>query len=449
MDQFLRDPNRNTIIVVNAIASRSLDDFILAVKKLEIILSRKLRVVYVVEKHDKAAVRTVLPKGFERVVCSTASIIQVEKALKPYLDNVIAIVCRSEKDLPYFRNIIPHLPYIEAPSPTSIDWASDKINMRRRLRVFNKKISPPYTIVEEITDEKIEDIKKQVGFPLIVKPAGLAASVLVQVCYHEEELKKTLIKTFKNAKAVYKRRGRLTNPRILVEKFMEGDMYTTDVYVNSRGTMYTTPLVSVLTGFSGGQDDFYGYRQMTPVTLKPHKHQAAFNVAKEAVEALGLRSITAHVELMRTESGWKVIEVNARVGGFRDFLYSTVYGIDHTLNDILIRLPMRPVVPRKPKGYAAVIKMYPKEEGVIEGTRGLKKIATFSSYDHHDLNLGKGSDAYFARHGGISVLDIYLKAKDRSDILADIRRIEQTIVIDVKKRRKPAKVVPEEVVINK
>jgi len=434
MDQFLRDPDRNTIIVVNGVIDRALKDFTSAVKKLEVILDRKLHVVYIVEKHDKAAKKLTLPKGYERVICNTSSIIQVEKALKPYLDNALAIVCRSEKDLPYFRDIIPHLPYIEAPSPTSIDWASDKINMRRRLRAFNKKISPPYAIVEEITPEKMDEIKKKVGFPLIVKPAGLAASVLVQVCYHEEELKTTLTKTLKNAKAVYKRRGRRTNPRILVEKFMEGDMYTTDVYVNSRGTMYTTPLVSVLTGFSGGQDDFYGYRQMTPVTLKPHKHQAAFSVAKESVEALGLRSITAHVELMRTHSGWKVIEVNARVGGFRDFLYNSVYGIDHTLNDILIRLPMRPAVPRKPKGYAAVLKMYPKEEGTIGAIRGLKRITTFTSYDHHNTNLLKGSDAYFARHGGISALDIFLYAKDRSDILADIRRIEQTLVIEVKKR---------------
>ena len=57
MDQFLRDPSRDTILYVNSINARSLSDFTKAVTKLEGILKRKLNVLFVIEKRDKVAVK--------------------------------------------------------------------------------------------------------------------------------------------------------------------------------------------------------------------------------------------------------------------------------------------------------------------------------------------------------------------------------------------------------
>lgn len=438
MDQFLRDKNRDTILFVNNISDRSEANFRHAVKELSKILKRRLKVLVVIEKRDKVARKWEAPEGYERIVVNTESVTSLETALKPYLEKLLLIVCRSEKNIPYFRNIIPHVPYLEAPTETSLEWSNDKINMRRRLRSYDKSISPAYTIVEDSSKESIAKIKSKVGFPLVVKPAGLAASVLVTVAYHEEELIKILKRTITKAQAVYKRRGRLTQPRILVEEFMEGQMYVTDIYVNSRGTMYTTPLVSVKTGYSAGQEDFYGYKQATPVALKPHKHAPAFTVAKQAIEALGLRSLTAHVELMKTEDGWKVVEVNPRIGGFRDFLYMSVYNIDHSLNDLLIRLPMRPIIPRKANGYAMVMKMYPKSQGEIASILGVKRIKELSSVVHVSQNLKRGDQAFFARNGGVSVIDVFLFNKKRSDLLADVHRVEQTLDIRVRDKKTKA-----------
>ncbi|QQS18805.1 hypothetical protein IPL68_01940 [Candidatus Saccharibacteria bacterium] len=49
--------------------------------------------------------------------------------------------------------------------------------------------------------------------------------------------------------------------------------------------------------------------RITPVNILPHKVEAARRVAEKAVEALNLRSTNCHIELMKTENGWKVIEV--------------------------------------------------------------------------------------------------------------------------------------------
>ncbi len=437
MDQFLRDQNRDTILMVHALNPRSHEAFDKAVVKCSEILGRQLNVLIVSDKRSKRAFDINYPKNYTQIKCNTNSVIQLEKALKPYLDSLIAVTCHHEANIPYFINIIPHVPYLATPTEESLLWATDKIYMRRRLRSFNAKLSPAYTIVADNTPKAIDRIEKQVGYPMVVKPAGLAASVLVSVCYHREELEKTLRVTFRRLRSVYKRRGYVVEPKILVEQFMDGEMYSTDIYVNSRGTMYTTPLVHIKTGFkAAGSDDFYGYRRITPVIMKPYKHQAAFDVAKEAVKALALRNTTAHAELMKTPNGWKVIEVGPRMGGFRDFMYEQSYGIDHNLNDLLIRLPMRPIIPRKVKGFSSVLAFYANEQGTITAIKGLKKIKLIESYKKYDINLKKGDKAMFSRNGGGSVVDVYLFNVKRSNLLADIRRLEQTLKIEVSKTTK-------------
>lgn len=439
MDQFLRDPARNTVLIVNTVHPRSLKATIEAINELETLLKRKMHALVVVEKRDKSAVKqnNIYPKSWKTISVNTKSVIQLEKELKPYSDKIVAITCQSEKAIPFFRNIIPQVPYLETPTMESLAWSEDKINMRRRLRAHNKRLSPAYTIIKDTTEVSIRKINREVGYPAIVKPAGLAASALVRVVYDEEEAIKTIKKSLRKLKSVYKAKGYLKAPRLLIEQYMEGDMYSTDIYVNSRGTMYTTPLVHILTGHKAGKGDFFGYRQMTPVLIKPYKHQAAFDVAKDSVVAMGLRSISVHVELMKTVNGWKVIEVNPRIGGFRDFLYQSSYNIKHTLNDILIRLPMRPIIPRKARGFSAIMKIYGDKEGTLKRIVGKQKIKKLRSYKKHDQNRQNGDKLLFARNGGSSVIDVYLFNEKRSDLLADIHRLEQILQIEVDTSRKP------------
>ncbi len=439
MDQFLRDPERNIVLMVNTVHPRSLKATIEAVNNLEILLKRKMNVLVIVERRDKRAIkdRSLYPKSWKTVIANTKSVIQLEEALKPYSKNIIAITCQSEKAIPFFRNIIPHVPYLETPTMESLSWSENKIDMRSRLRAFRKRISPAYTIIQDVSQASISKMSRKVGYPAIVKPAGLAASVMVEVAYDEEEATQVVKKSLRKLNSVYKARGYLKAPKLLVEQYLEGEMYSTDIYVNSRGTMYTTPLVHILTGHKAGKGDFFGYRQMTPVLMKPYKHQMAFDVAKESVEAMGFRSITVHVELIKSVEGWKIIEVNPRIGGFRDFLYHSSYGISHTLNDILIRLPMRPIIPRKIRGFSAVLKLYPDKEGVLTKIIGKQKIKTIKSYKKYSLNRQYGDKVKFARNGGSSIMDIYLFNEKRSGLLADIHRLEQMIRIEVDSTRKP------------
>lgn len=353
----------------------------------------------------------------------------IQTALKPYEDDILGATCLGDGNVPHLRKVVPLLPYTSLPTEKSLEWTTEKIQMRRLLRNYDKKISPNYMVITDAEPATLDKIEKRIGYPLVVKPSGLAASLLVSICYHREELDKVLKTTIKKIDQLYKAKRGRGLPRILVEEFMEGDMYSIDAYVNARGVTYFAPAVYVKTGREVGFDDFFGYMRMTPTQLNPAHTGEAQEAAAKGIKALGMRSTTCHIELMRTEEGWKVIEIGPRIGGFRHEMYELSYGIDHTLNDILIRIPKKPILPKKVKGYTSVMQFYAQKEGKLEKIQGQFKIEALESVQRLRVRKEIGDKCTFAKNGGDPVLEVVLFNKVRSNLLADIRRMEQFLVI--------------------
>lgn len=366
-------------------------------------------------------------KADQLIACDFSSVKSIRDSVLPIEHDLLAITCRWEGMMGKFKAIIPHVPYLRTPTESSITWSTDKLEMRRALRQYDKAISPKYTLVTGYSQKDLEKIKKQIGFPLVVKPTGLAQSLLVSICFHQEELEKSLKRSLKAVAKVYKERNSDEKPRILVEQFIEGTMYSIDAYVNARGSISFCPLVHVKTGRDIGFDDFFGYRQMTPTTLSKESIKEAHAVAVKSIRALGLRNTSAHIELIRSDAGWKVVELGARLGGFRHELYNLTFGIDHALNDILTRIPEKPIIPGRKKGYAAAMKFFPLKEGVLVSLKGLKRAQQLESFRSITVNKKIGDLCLYAKNGGLSVFNIILFNKDRSELLADIRRLEQAV----------------------
>ena len=374
-----------------------------------------------------------LPLEFRKL---TASVIS--EALKPYADRLLAATCSREYNIRTYEKIVPHIPYLFAPTQESLDWATDKVEMRQRIREHAPEISPKFMLVQDMREETLRRVEKNIKFPLIVKPAGLAASKHVTICYYREEFEVSLRQIMASLKKLYIEREREDKPKVLVEEFMEGSMYSIDAYVNARGYVYHCPPVFVKTGSAIGFDDFFGYSRILPVQLKEHKIEAANHAVTEAIHALGLRNVTCHVELMKTEDGWKIIEVGPRVGGYRHKMYQLSYGIDHLLNDVLIRVPQKPVIKKRARQTVAVLQFFARKEGILDVVDGIKKIPKLESYQDMTIKLKKGDMCKFAKNGGSPVFDVTLANKSRSQVLADIRRMEKSIDIKVIKPKSVA-----------
>ncbi|MFM2340200.1 MAG: hypothetical protein RLZZ360_836 [Candidatus Parcubacteria bacterium] len=356
---------------------------------------------------------------------------EIERALLPYRKEIVAVTTRSESTMTDFIAVVPNVPYLSTPTTESLKWASDKLQMRRRFMAYDKSITPRYALVKDASDEERERVIAKIGFPMVVKPTNLTQSLMVSVCYHEDELKKTLRKGFADIQKIYTAHGRTEESKIIVEEFMDGLMYSVDAYVSPKGQVHFCPMVRVKTGKEVGFDDFFGYLQISPPKLSKQSIEKAEEVARKGIYALGLRSVTAHIELMRIDNDWKIIEIGARVGGFRMTLHKHTHDINHIMNDILIRMGKKPILPKKTLKTAAAMRIYGKTEGVIKRVAGVAKIKTLPSF----VSLGQGKKAgdknIFAKHGGKSVLSIILAHQDRAQLLADVRRVEELVSITI------------------
>jgi len=357
---------------------------------------------------------------------------KIAEALLPYQEQMLAITCRSEQSLARFAEVIPHVPYLRTPTTESLRWAADKYEMRRRMKLYDATITPKFTLVRDNSRKERKRIIEKIGFPMMIKPTNLSASLFVTVCYHEEDLEKLLRQMTLKLRRAYEKDNRMEEPRMIAEEFMDGEMYSVDSYVSARGKVEHLPLVKVVTGKKIGHDDFFGYLQMTPTNLKRATIVKAEAVVEKAVHALGLRSTTTHTELMKIDDEWKVIEVAARMGGFRHVLHKLTCGIDHALNDILIRIPEKTVISRKCNGYACAMKWFATKEGKILEMKGIKKLEQLKSFYKIEVARSVGERAVFARNGGRAVFVLFLRNADRSKLLADIRRVEQMVEIKVK-----------------
>lgn len=423
---------KNIILFVGALYGHMID----AVREFEKAHDERFRIAVIYD--TKEGLDTITARHQDRIDimidCDTYSPAAIQQALIPYQHELVAATCRPEKFVPMLQRIIPNIPYVKTPTVESMEWSTDKILMRKRLATFDPSINPKFAVIKDQTKKSIKSAIEKVGFPLIVKPSGLAASRLVSICYHEEELKSVLKKVFKSMDGVVKENGGTYEQRVLLEQYMEGQTYSMDAYVSQYGRIFFTPMCYIRTGRDIGFDDFFGYSQITPTQLKKESIDEAQVIAAKAIYGMSLRSTTVHVELLRLEEGWKIIEMGPRMGGFRHMMYEHSFHMNHVMNDILIRRGKKPIIPKKLQGYTVAMKFFAKEEGKLKAINGIKKVQDLASFKRIYINKRVGDTCLYAKHGGSSVFNIILFNKDRSALLADMRRLETTINIQTTKK---------------
>ncbi|TAH31673.1 ATP-grasp domain-containing protein [Candidatus Saccharibacteria bacterium] len=369
---------------------------------------------------------------FEEIVCDFNNLDALQQALKPYMDSLLAVTCRYESAIQPLRKVIPFLPYIPAPTETSLLWSTEKPMMRDRLAAYNPALVPRYKYIEAKDLSNVLDHIKDFSYPLIVKPSCLAEALLVTRCDTEAELLACLDNTFSIITDIYKREHRTAEPSVLIEEMMQGDMYSTDAYVTTDGQIFCLPLVKVITAHSIGLPGFYSYRHIIPVDLPTEEIEAAFEVSRQSIRALNLRATTTHIELFQTPDGWKIIEVGARIGGYREPLYREAFGVEHFYNDLAVRMGGVPTMPDAPLRHAAGVNIYADTEGTIQAITGFEEAQKLNSVVFLAVHAVPGDKALFASNGGQLIVDGILSNEDPEELERDVAKVRELIKIDVK-----------------
>lgn len=231
---------------------------------------------------------------------------------------------------------------------------TDKAQMIRAFSDHKVPI-PSFCVVEN--ERELEHV--DVGFPCIIKPVDNSGSRGVILAYNTEQL----VEGYKYS-VQFSDRG-----TVIVEEYLEG----MEVSVETMTFSGRTHILAITDKVTSGAPHFVELGHSQPSRLPKERQMEIGKLAIQAVEAVGLASGPAHVEIMVTQQGPKLIELGARMGG--DYIASHLVplstGIDMVGATIDLLTGGEPdMICRFAKGSA--IRYFLAPPGRIAGIKGIK-----------------------------------------------------------------------------
>lgn len=282
---------------------------------------------------------------------------------------------------------------------SAAEACTDKFTMRTLFSKSPEKISPDFAIINSEAD--VISFANSHQFPLIMKPANLVKSLLVTKNSSLNELIENYHKSIELIHDVYKKYAHNRTPKLIIEEFLEGSVHSVDAFVDSHGTPHILDqIVDYQTGYDIGYDDNFHYSRNLPSQLSQTDQTSLIHCAELGVKALGIKNSPAHIEIIMTANGPRIVEIGARNGGYRERIHKIANGIDITGAALNLALGKIPNTTASRNDSCAVIELFPQKPGKfidISSIDGLKKLP---SLNHLSIKVkpgdfvGKSSDGY-------------------------------------------------------
>lgn len=278
---------------------------------------------------------------------------------------------------------------------------TDKYLMRSLFAQAPEQISPAYATVTSEAD--VVAFADTYGFPLILKPANLAKSLLVTKSNDLDELLHNYRQSSELLHGTYKKYASSRTPKLLIEEFLEGSVHSVDAFVDGTGTPRVLDhIVDYQTGYDIGYDDNFHYSRTIPSSLSATDQAALRHCAEVGIKALGMKNSPAHVEIIMTAKGPRIVEIGARNGGYRERMHKLANGIDITGAMLQTALGQKPVIAATKDGSCAVLELFPKTPGAFNGISEQEALERLPSLEYFSIKaaqgayIGKSADGYKA-----------------------------------------------------
>ncbi len=176
--------------------------------------------------------------------------------------------------------------------------ATDKGEMIKAFSEHN--IAAPWFYILE-NKEELKAVLHKVTYPCVMKPTDNAGNRGVCYIKNEKELLDNYNYSFENSRSGH----------VIIEEYMTGSEVSVELIVKD----HVVHILAVTDKLTLGQPYFVeiGHSEQSQL---PVKDVAAIkDLASRAVLALGINNSPAHVEIMLTPDGPKMVELGARMGG--------------------------------------------------------------------------------------------------------------------------------------
>jgi carbamoylphosphate synthase large subunit len=354
---------------------------------------------------------------------SKATVMKALKSLNPL--NMIGTVAIYESYIPAQHWIatfygVPHA------TQKAIEAATDKRLMRECFKKNAPHITPAFRLVRNKTD--LESFATAHGFPLMMKPTNLMKSLLVTRNDTLPELLKNYRNTIKNIKRVYEKEGAHRTPNIIIEECLIGSFHSIDAFVDTKGAITTLEPVDLVMGTDIGFDDTFNYLRILPSRLAGSETTKAKRLAIDAINAIGLTNSPAHIEFVFTKDGPKIIEIGARVGGYRPRLYQASFGIDMLRAQIAVGQGKSVALKKTGETkQSALFEIFPEERGHLHSIHSINKLTSRKSVTYVSVKRRFGESIGPAKDGYRAAAVIFLVNEDPAVFQDDLDFVKKNI----------------------
>ncbi|HET9174434.1 MAG TPA: ATP-grasp domain-containing protein [Candidatus Saccharimonadales bacterium] len=308
--------------------------------------------------------------------------------------------------------------------------ATDKTVMRQRFLDYDPSITPYYMAVHSWHD--IEQFMAGHTFPVVLKPTNLMKSLFVTINSSPEELNRNFAQMQAALPAHYQQVHAGLEPGILIEEFLAGSMHTVAGFADATGEpQLVEHIVDCATARDIGIADSFLFSRSLPTTLPPEQQAAVLEVAAKGMRALGLTSCPAHVELIMTATGPKIIEIGARLGGYRPRMYDYANGIDLYQAAIATALGSSCSLTASRSDCSAAVELFPEATGAFAGITNEAQLRSLRSVRYCSIKRQPGQTIGPARDGYRAAVVVLLASTTDRQMLDDISFIRKQVHVVV------------------
>ncbi len=240
----------------------------------------------------------------------------------------------------------------------SMDTAIKSTDKGEMIKAFAENgVEHPWFFIAKDREE-FDRVKKSISFPAIMKPTDNSGSRGVVLVNSLEELEEQYAYTESSSRS----------GAVIIEEYMTGQEVSVEIIVLD-GEPHVLAVTDKLTT---GAPHFVEMGHSQPSRLPLADVEKIKDLASRAVKAVGITFGPAHVEIMNTKEGPKMVELGARMGGdcITTHLVPLSTGVDMVGATIKIACGESPDVDRKiEKGSA--IRYFSVPNGKITAINGI------------------------------------------------------------------------------
>lgn len=277
---------------------------------------------------------------------------------------------------------------------------------------------PWYYIVDD--ENQFEAIVDKVTYPCVMKPTDNAGNRGVCYIANKEELLGEYAYSHENSRSGH----------VIIEEYMEGQEVSVEIVVY-KGEVHILAVTDKLTL---GKPYFVeiGHAEQSQKSLEVV--EAIKDLATRAVKAVGIDNSPAHVEIMVTKDGPKMVELGSRMGGgcITTHLVPLSTGIDMIKSVMDLALGLEPdLEPKFDKGSA--LRHIVGVEGVIESVDGIEEAKKVPGVYEVTMLKNIGDECHYFKNGADRIGYVIAQGKDTAEAIAICEEAMKKINIKTRK----------------